>query len=117
MREAGVWLGRGDRGGRGTGRGRPVEGNVLRNFPLSSSFLAIEWNCTNIPEGILQFRISQMKPPGLPFFQDPVLHSCLWPSHCVGWLMDTNFFLYKFIFFNLFIFGCFGSSLLCTGFL
>lgn len=49
------------------GRGRPVEQNVFRSLPLSSCTLAIERDFTNILEGILQFRVSRMRPPGLRF--------------------------------------------------
>lgn len=90
VKEAGAGLSRGVRGGRGIGRGRPVEMDVLRNFPPSPALLEREWNHTNIPEGILQLRLSQRKPPDLPFFQDPELHSCLWLSHCPEWLMVTK---------------------------
>ena len=67
-----------------------MEKDVLRNFPLSLALLEREWNYTNIPEEILQFSLSQRKPPDLPFFRDPELHHCLWLSPCPGWLMGTK---------------------------
>lgn len=57
--EAVVGLGRGDGGGRGKGLERNQRSRMsLGASPMPSSLLAIEWNFTHIPEGILQFRVS-----------------------------------------------------------
>lgn len=58
MYEAGVGLGRGDEAWLGGEYGGQWRGMSSGNSSLSSSLLAILWNFTHIPEGILQFGVS-----------------------------------------------------------
>lgn len=51
--DPGKALGRGDGSDRGMGQGRWWRGPSLGISPLPSSLLAVDWNVTNIPEGIL----------------------------------------------------------------
>lgn len=48
-----------------------MERNVLGDFPLSLSLLAIEWNCTNIPEGRAPGPGEPSEAPGPAIFLGP----------------------------------------------